>query len=292
MIRIARVFPRRTQATPTDALAFTDEPGLLPPDVDEVHVSVAFTWDLPRAEYLAKAWERVAPVTTGGPAVGSRGEEFVPGRYLRQGYVITSRGCPNKCWFCSVWRREGGEVRTLPIHDGFNLLDDNLLACPEDHIRAVFAMLKRQREPIQFSGGLEAARLEPWHVDLLTGIRLGQVFFAYDTPDDWDPLVHAATMLREAGLLSGRKARVYMLIGFPRDTLEAAQSRLENAFALGFWPVAMLWRNQQTGTQSPEWRHLQREWFRPALMHVKKREGHLASAGALRERSAQSGVLL
>lgn len=30
MSRIARVFPRRTQATPTDALTFTDEPGLLP----------------------------------------------------------------------------------------------------------------------------------------------------------------------------------------------------------------------------------------------------------------------
>ena len=35
------------------------------------------------------------------------GGDFVPGRYLAPGYVITSRGCPNRCWFCSVWRREG-----------------------------------------------------------------------------------------------------------------------------------------------------------------------------------------
>ncbi|MCL5103035.1 MAG: hypothetical protein M1133_02815 [Armatimonadetes bacterium] len=105
--RIARVFPRRTKATPVDDLAFYDEPGLFPPCVDEVHVSVTFTYDLPRAEHLAKAWERVAPVTIGGPATGMPGGEFTPGAYLKAGYVITSRGCPNRCWFCSVWRREG-----------------------------------------------------------------------------------------------------------------------------------------------------------------------------------------
>lgn len=45
--RIARVFPRRTRATPTDELAFTDIPPLLSmPEIDEVHVSVAFTYDM------------------------------------------------------------------------------------------------------------------------------------------------------------------------------------------------------------------------------------------------------
>jgi len=34
---IARVFPRRTRATPTDELAFIGEPGLFPPEVDAVH---------------------------------------------------------------------------------------------------------------------------------------------------------------------------------------------------------------------------------------------------------------
>ena len=36
---IARVFPRRTNATPTDPLAFIGYPGLFPPEVDAVHVS-------------------------------------------------------------------------------------------------------------------------------------------------------------------------------------------------------------------------------------------------------------
>lgn len=143
-MKIARVFPRRTKASPVDALAFYDEPGLFPVEADQVHVSVTFTYDIPRAERLAKAWERVAQVTMGGPAMGAAGGDFTPGMYLKPGYVITSRGCPNWCWFCSVPKREG-DIRELPITEGYNVLDDNLLACSEEHIRKVFAMLKRQR---------------------------------------------------------------------------------------------------------------------------------------------------
>ena len=57
--RIARVFPRRTAATPTDSLVFinTPPPLLNMPEVDEVHVSCTFTWDLRSAEELAYQWE-------------------------------------------------------------------------------------------------------------------------------------------------------------------------------------------------------------------------------------------
>ena len=33
---------------------------------DEVHVSVTFTWDLPKAERLADLWKYVAPIKIGG----------------------------------------------------------------------------------------------------------------------------------------------------------------------------------------------------------------------------------
>jgi hypothetical protein len=135
--RIIRVFPRKTRATPDDALAYFG-----PPDVsaeaDEVHVSVTFSYDKMFAEHLAEQWKHV-----GGVAYGDPGAEFVPGRYIKPGYVITSRGCPRRCWFCSVWKRDP-VPRLLPIIDGWNILDDNLLACPRDHVEAVFAMLRRQ----------------------------------------------------------------------------------------------------------------------------------------------------
>ena len=127
-MKIARVFPRRTKATPDDPLAFTGPPprgGLL--DIEEVHVSVAFTYDMEKACQLAEQWMKLGvPVHMGGPAFNMPGGDFVPGMYLKKGYVITSRGCPNRCWFCSVPRREGGRLRELPITEGNIVLDDNL----------------------------------------------------------------------------------------------------------------------------------------------------------------------
>jgi len=273
---IARIFPRRTAATPDDAFAFTGEPGLFVPDgLTAVHVSVAFTYDLPRAEYLARSWARTGlPTEIGGPATGTRGEEFVPGRYLRDGYTITSRGCDNRCWFCSVWRREGG-LRELPIHDGCNVLDDNLLACSEAHVRAVFAMLarvKRERhQPIEFTGGLEAARLQPWHVDLLADLRPKQMFFAYDEPADYEPLVAAGRMLREVFTDTSRSLRAYVLCGHPRDTPDAAEARFVQTLEAGFWPAPMVYRNER-GERRPEFIPLARTWFRPASAAARFRE--------------------
>jgi len=263
---IARVFPRRTKATPVDPLAFFGPPPWFYPEVDEVHVSVAFTWDMPKAETLAYQWEQVAPVKIGGPALGLPGNGFVPGRYVKQGYTITSRGCPNKCWFCSVWKREPKLIE-LPIQDGWNVLDDNLLACSEPHIRAVFAMLNMQPHKAEFTGGLEAKLLKPWHVGLLADLKPKQMFFAYDTPDDYEPLVDASKLLFDAGIVkpTSHAARCYVLIGYEGDTFDKADSRLRQVFELGFFPMAMLYR-PESGKRDPEWAKFQRTWCRPALI--------------------------
>ena len=159
--RIIRVFPTKTNATPTDELVRIRETPSFFDEADEVHVSVTFTWDIPIAEWLAKQWEPVATVKIGGPAYNEPGGDFIPGMYMRHGYVITSRGCPNRCWFCAVPKREGGMLRELPVTDGWILTDDNLLACSPGHIDEVFAMLARQPHKPQFTGGLEAALLTP-----------------------------------------------------------------------------------------------------------------------------------
>jgi len=262
---IARVFPRRTKATPTDSLAFTGEPGLFPPEVDAVHISVAFTWDLPEAGRLAREWSHVAPVEIGGPACGTRGDDFEPGLYLQAGYVITSRGCPNRCWFCSVWRREGETIRELPVRDGWNILDDNILATSDKHIREVFEMLARQDRAPEFTGGLEAARLLPWHVTAMRKIHPKQLFFAYDGPEDRDPLHAAGKLLLSGGFTRASHAlRAYVLIGYPKDTFDAAESRLRECMEAGFLPMAMLYRDTK-GDRDTAWMRFQRTWARPAM---------------------------
>lgn len=268
------MFPRRTRATPDDALAFMGAPGLFPPEVDEVHVSVTFTWDLPRAEHLAREWERIAPVKIGGPATGMAGGDFTPGMYLKPGYVITSRGCPNRCWFCSVWKRDG-EVRELPIADGWNVLDDNLLACSDQHVRDVFAMLARQKQRSEFTGGLEAARFEEWHAVELRSLKPKQLFFAYDTPDDLPHLRRAAELCWHAGFTpQSHNIRAYVLCGWPKDSEDAAERRMREVMGLGVMPMAMAYRNER-GIVSRDWRSFQRTWARPHIVGSKAREASM-----------------
>jgi hypothetical protein len=221
------------------------------------------------AEELVKAWAPVAPVRLGGPATNEKAGAFTPGMYLKPGYTITSRGCPNKCWFCYVPKRDGG-ILEWPIRPGWNIQDDNLLACSHDHVQAVFNMLAEQPQSVEFAGGFEARRLEGWHIDNLLALKLRQVFVAFDDADDYGPLLYAARLLREAGLIrpGGRTVRCYVLMGYPNDTHEAADARCRQVLDLGIMPMAMLWRRED-GSTPPGWKRLQREWANPTILGVK-----------------------
>lgn len=266
-MKIIRVFPRKTKATPDDENVVINRMPILFDQADEIHISVTFTYDRKRAEKLALQWKYVAPVKIGGVAYGSKGDVFIPGQYLKHGYSITSRGCPNKCWFCSVWKRDG-ELRELPIIPGNNIIDDNLLACSAQHIKDVFFMLKNQKLPAIFSGGIEAKLLKSWHVDLFSQIRLKELFCAYDTPDDYEPLVEAGKLFKEANITyENRKARCYVLIGYNGDTILNALKRIEDTIKAGFFPFAMLWRDENN-QPNREWRNFQRQWASPIIAAV------------------------
>lgn len=284
---IARVFPRRTEATPIDALAFSPQkgkshmeagPGLFPPAVEEVHISVTFTQDKPKAEQLAEEWRHIAPVKVDGVAYGNSGHgHFTPGMYIKPGYTFTSRGCPRRCWFCSVWKRRPAATPIWPFEPGWNVLDDNLLACPEWHVRAVFDMLKRQPRRVHFTGGLEAAALEDYQVGLLADLRpKPSCFFAYDPGDPFETLKSAAERMLAAGFTrEAHRLQTYVLIGYPKDTFSAAEKRLNEMKSIGFTPYAMLWQPETPSAEryrpSPEWGRFQRVWNRPAIIHAKEK---------------------
>ena len=279
--RIIRVFPRKTKATPDDDLAYVGPPDLFAPQADEVHISVAFTADVPKAERLAYEWQGYArTIKMGGPGLHQRSEEFVPGLYIKPGYVITSRGCPCTCWFCDVWKRENDKPkappRELAIADGWNILDDNLLACSRSHVEAVFAMLRRQKRRAEFTGGLWAAGLEDYQVGLLADLSpLPKCYFAYDPGDHFDTLRSAAQRMLAAGFTQcSHRLCVYVLIGYPRDTFAEAETRLQQMVDIGFTPFAMLWQPDTPSAEKfrpdPAWRKFQRRWIRPAIIHAKK----------------------
>lgn len=267
-MKILRIFPRKTTATPFDENVRINKIPCLFDEADNIKISVTFTWDIPKAEFLYNQWKYVAPCEIGGVAYGSTGDEFEPGFYLKKGYTITSRGCNNKCWFCSVWKREP-EIKELKIKDGWIIQDDNLLACSDQHIKSVFEMLKRQPQPAKFSGGIEAKILKPWHIDLFNSIKINSLFFAYDTPDDLEPLIYAGNLLKDINInYDNRKARCYVLIGYPGDTLTKAEKRIKETVKAGFFPFAMLYKNNKGEVINSDWSKFQRQYANPILTAV------------------------
>src|SRR5262245_52705737 len=100
------------------------------------------------------------------------------------------------------------------------------------------------------------------------------MFFAYDPGDAFETLEHAARRLLAAGFTeASHRMRVYVLIGFPKDTLAAAEHRLQQMHAIGFTPMAMLWRpetpSQEKHMPPAQWRAFQRRWARPAIIHAR-----------------------
>ena len=276
--KIARVFPRKTNMTPTDPMAFVGPPTIenLAMDIETVHVSVTFGWDIEKAEELYEQWHILGvPVEVGGPAFDDRMGDFQPGMYVKDGIVFTSRGCNKDCWFCSVPKCARGVIRELPICDGWNICDDNILGTSESHFRAVIEMLRKQKKRAVFSGGLEPALLQMWHAELLREINPKTMYTAYDTKDDYEAIRQMADILWDVGFSpKGCQVKCYCLCGYDGDSFDEAEKRMRQIVDVGFLPFAMLYRDD-TGETDKEWRKFQREWANPRIVGKKFGDAHL-----------------
>lgn len=263
-MNVARVFARKTSFSPMDADAYYGLPQWFTPKYNKVLVSVTFTWDIEKGYYLKKQWGGVCKdVRIGGPAFNAAGNSFTPGIFLKPGCVFTSRGCPNECPWCFVPRREG-KIRELPvIHPGNIIMDNNLLACSKAHIRAVFKMLKDQKDVV-FNQGLDSRLITDKIIEQIRGLHIKEIFLACDYDGAYVPLKRAVTKLKKY-FKAKNTIRCYVLIGYKNDTIKKAEARLIKILKLGVMPFAMLYRDSGFTKHTIDWRRFQRFWCRPAL---------------------------
>jgi hypothetical protein len=133
----------------------------------------------------------------------------------------------------------------------------------------MLAEQKKEGHRIEFTGGLEAKLLKQWQAQELRKLSPSQMFFAYDTEDDLEPIIEAGKMLISAGFsIKSHVLRAYVLIGFRGDTFEKAEKRLYETLRAGFVPMAMLYRDGR-GNRDPDWVRFAWPWIRPAAMYQK-----------------------
>jgi hypothetical protein len=247
--------------TPVDDMVFFDTPGLFIPEHDEVHIPVVFTWDIEHAKRLQFQWQGLTdkPVKLGGPAFNDPCKgAFIPGRYLKNGVTITSRGCVHQCPWCFVWRREG-KLRELPIIPGNIEQSNNLMACSKPHRRNVYDMMKTQKQ-ISFRGGIETALLTDWDIEEMSSLSIHDIWLACDTKGAIGNLKKACDKLHAAGF-NQNKIRCYVLIG---DDMAENENRLRMVYEAGALPFAQLFQPENQIIYSREWKQFARTWSRPA----------------------------
>ena len=215
--------------------------------VDEIWVSSTFTFDTPHTVGLVQAAMERAPVVR----VGGVAPTLVPRYYARTGAVLhaglvpeaegfapdysllpeapaysvthASRGCSRSCGFCMVTRlepefidRPNWRADLAPEARELRFYDNNWLAKPGGLIeRDVLALRELVAEGrvtrIDFNQGLDARLMTEDLADLLAGLPIRPVRFAFDNLSEDGPYQQAVRWMAARG---SKEFMTYVLYNF------------------------------------------------------------------------------
>lgn len=237
---------------------------------DRVYMSKVFSNDYTpdvdepvNAEEIVKGGTGYAIKLVNGAEVYNKGndpclprevEEMAPDYTIYPQYdfavSMTSRGCPRGCGFCHVASKEG--KRSVKVADvgmfwrGQNViqvLDPNITACKDK--RELFRQYAATGARIVFSQGLDIRLLNDDDIADINGMRLKEVHFAWDNPED-DLEAHfrryAEKTTHKPG---GYLGRVYVLTNYGDYTedehVRRALHRIYTLRRMGYLPYLMIY---------------------------------------------------
>ena len=184
--------------------------------VEKIFISCLFDWNRKKVE----PWLRCGvPVEVGGSgwSEGSRLPPEIEKECPRINYGYTSRGCPRRCPWCSVHKREGDWAavhKLLDLWDGrskdITLLDNNILA-DEKHFHRVCWDAYRHGIRLHFYQGLDYRFVNRAVACSLGMIRHKRLRFSFDEPKGWDAVDTALDHLSDAGI---HRSQWFVLVGY------------------------------------------------------------------------------
>jgi organic radical activating enzyme len=242
----------------------------MPKNVLKVHISTIFSWDKEEAFKLQKDYLQYYPkVIVGGPAFAnnSYNPKFIPGKYVKKGITITTRGCNFNCPWCLVPKYEG-RFKEINIEVGNIIQDNNILLASKEHLRKVFQMLKTQKQ-IRFLGGLDKRLIKDWHIEELRSLKIKELWLSFDSWSNRISFMRVMEKLKKAGF-SRNQIRCYVLIGF-NEPIQASEERLRFVYDCGALPYVQVYqpineKKRLAGEKSREDNLFVRRWSRPAII--------------------------
>jgi pyruvate-formate lyase-activating enzyme len=154
--------------------------------------------------------------------------------YWNASIVFSSRGCINKCRFCSVPQIEPefkakSSIKHLiyPGHKRVVLWDNNILASP--YWENIFDELEELNLEVDFNQGLDARLIEEEVALKLMDLKVPILRLAYDSNGVKKSLEKAINLLKSVGI-KGRRIIVYCLynhLDTPEDFLNRTKDLLQ-----------------------------------------------------------------
>jgi hypothetical protein len=226
--------------------------------------------------------------------------EHVPGDDYQM--VFTSRGCPRACEFCIVQAVEGRkmiEYSQFPIPVGENpwVGDNNILATSWEHQQLVVDKLHRVRN-LDINSGFDDrifVKDPEKYWGLYSQLKLERWRFAYDKPEQKEPLTHVVNFLHSKGVKYSQIS-VFCLVGWPGTTFEEGKEKLQylvdidtSPYPMRYRPLDCLTRDYTPPGWNPEdmnalfnyygvpwfWRKYEWENFKTNFKEIAAREGQI-----------------
>lgn len=212
-------------------------------DDKTAYISVIFTWDLPKASSLA-IWYRQQgyEVKVGGTAVKlmpsylkgfETGDLFGVLKKHNSKATRTHLGCVNACSFCGVKYIEP-VFEELPTWELLPIVcDNNWTACSWTHLDK-FGDVMKPVKGIDINQGMDARIFTKRHLEILRGLSLSKLRFAWDNIKDETKIMTAIEMVIKSGFPKS-KIHVYVLFNH-HDTPQDALYRCETLWNMGVIP--------------------------------------------------------
>lgn len=168
-------------------------------------------------------------------------------------YGYLTRGCPRRCPFCIVGKKEGLSSQRVSDLDEFwkgqkyiKLLDPNLLVC-RDRIE-LLSQLAESKAYVDFTQGLDARCLNDEAIDLLMKIKIKMIHFAWDNMQDSGIIIQNLTEFKKKSKINVRKLGVYVLTNY-NTNMGQDLYRIYTLRDLGYRPYVMIYQKWKASKQ-------------------------------------------